>query len=265
VFHVLARVTRRIVRRAVSTSRLNFSQLLQKMLVSVSANVVRILGLLVALSQLGVSLGPVLAGLGIAGFIVGFALQDTLGNFAAGAMILIYRPYDVGDMIEASGVFGKVNAMSLVSTTILTIDNQTLIVPNSKIWGDVIKNVTAQKVRRVDLVFGVSYSDDSPQTEKVLTEILREHPKVLDDPAPTIKLHNLGDSSVDFIVRPWVKTEDYWDVHWDVTREVKVRFDREGISIPFPQRDVHYYEETRLAAAGPEAAPPAPGESVAGG
>jgi small conductance mechanosensitive channel len=129
--------------------------------------------------------------------------------------------------------------MSLVSTTILTFDNQTLVVPNNKIWGDVIRNVTAQKVRRVDLVFGIGYEADIPHAEQVLHAIVKEHPKVLEEPEPTIKLHNLGDSSVDFIVRPWAKTEDYWDVYWDVTREVKMRFDREGISIPFPQRDVH--------------------------
>jgi small conductance mechanosensitive channel len=246
-FRVISRLVRKVVRKAVSNSNLNFSQLLQKMFVSISGNAIMAAGLLVALSQLGFSMGPVLAGLGIAGFIIGFALQETLGNFAAGAMILIYRPFDVGDMIEAAGVTGKVSAMSMVSTTILTIDNQTLIIPNGKIWGDVIKNVTGQTKRRVDMVFGVSYTDDIPHTEQVLGAIVAEHPKVLDDPEPVIKLHTLGESSVDFIVRPWVKTEDYWDVYWDVTREVKMRFDREGISIPFPQRDVHFYEQKRLS------------------
>jgi len=247
VFHLLAKAARKIVRKAVSTSKLSFSQLLQKMFVNTAGNVVWIVGILVALSQLGFSLGPVLAGLGIMGFIVGFALQETLGNFAAGMMILIYRPYDVGDLIEAVGVFGKVSAMSMVSTTILTLDHQTLVVPNGKIWGDVIKNVTAQKVRRVDMVFGISYTDDIPKTEKVLEAILDEAPKVLADPAPMVRLHKLNDSSVDFVVRPWCKTDDYWDVYWAVTREVKMRFDREDISIPFPQRDVHFYEEKRIA------------------
>ena len=246
IFRVMSRLTRKVVRKAVSNSRLQFSQLLQKMFVSISGNAVMVAGLLVALSQLGFSMGPILAGLGIVGFIIGFALQETLGNFAAGAMILVYRPFDVGDFIEAAGAFGKVSAMSMVSTTILTIDNQTLIIPNGKIWGDVIKNVTGQTVRRVDMTFGVSYTDDIPHTEKVLASILDEHPKVLDDPEPLIKLHTLGESSVDFIVRPWVKTDDYWDVYWDVTREVKMRFDREGIRIPFPQRDVHFYEQSRL-------------------
>ena len=184
-----------------------------------------------------------LAGLGVAGFIVGFALQDTLANFASGIMILLYRPYDVGDLIEVGGAFGKVNDMTLVATTILTLDHQTLVIPNNKIWGDVIKNVTAQKIRRIDMVFGISYSDDIPHAEKVLEEILESHDGVLESPEPVVKLHNLGDSSVDFIVRPWVKTDDYWDVYWHVTREVKMRFDAEGISIPFPQRDVHVIQE----------------------
>jgi len=258
-FFFLARVVRRVVRKAVSSARLRLSQLMQRIIVSTAGNAVIILGLLVALSQLGFSLGPILAGLGIVGFIVGFALQDTLANFAAGMMILVYRPFDVGDFVEAAGVFGKVNAMNLVSTTFLTIDNQTLVVPNGKIWGDVIKNVTAQTMRRVDMVFGVSYRDDIPHTEKVLREIVDEHPKVLDDPEPMIKLYKLGDSSVDFLVRPWVKTDDYWDVFWDVTREVKLRFDREGISIPFPQRDIHHYDEKRIAAtACSEASEPQP-------
>jgi small conductance mechanosensitive channel len=250
VFRLLAKFTRKIVARGVKTSKLQFSQLLQKMFVSAAGNAVWAVGLLVALSQLGFALGPILAGLGIMGFIVGFALQDTLGNFAAGMMILIYRPYDVGDFIEAATVFGKVNAMSMVSTTILTVDNQTLVVPNGKIWGDVIRNVTHQKVRRVDLVFGIGYGDDIPLAEKVLMAILKEHPRVLDDPVPVVKLHTLNESSVDFVVRPWCLTDDYWDIHYDVTREVKMRFDKEGIGIPFPQRDIHIYEEKRLSAAG---------------
>lgn len=202
-----------------------------------------LVGILVALSQVGVSLGPALAGLGVAGFIVGFALQDTLGNFAAGGMILFYRPYDVDDFVEVAGAIGLVKKMSLVSTTINTFDNQTLIIPNSKIWGDVIKNVTAQRTRRVDLEFGISYSDDIEKTERILREVLESHEKVLKEPAPNIRLHNLGDSSVNFIVRPWTKTPDYWEVYWDITREVKMRFDREGISIPFPQRDVHIHQQ----------------------
>lgn len=241
-FWLLSRFVRKVTERAVEAPNLRFSQLLKRMLVSVASGMVKLLGVLVALSQLGIQVGPVLAGLGIAGFVLGFALQETLANFAAGVMILAYRPFDVGDLIDcAGGVFGKVSQMSLVSTTILTVDNQTKIVPNGKIWGDVITNVTAQTRRRVDLVFGISYSDDIPHAEEVMSSVLKEHPKVLSDPEPVVKLHELGDSSVNFVVRPWCSPDDYWDVHWDVTREVKLRFDREGISIPFPQRDVHFH------------------------
>jgi small conductance mechanosensitive channel len=246
-FRSLARLTRRWVERGVE--RVNLSFLLRGMIVSTAGNAVLALGVMIALSQMGVSLGPLLAGLGVLGFIVGFALQDTLGNFASGMMILIYRPYDVGDVITAGGVTGKVRDMSLVYTVINTFDNQKMVVPNSKIWGDVIQNVTAQRVRRVDLVFGIAYSDDIDKAEKILSEIIAEHELTLDDPEPTVKLHTLNESSVDFVVRPWVKSADYWDVYWDITREVKMRFDKEGISIPFPQRDVHHFYDQEPPAA----------------
>jgi small conductance mechanosensitive channel len=198
---------------------------------------------MLALSQLGISLGPLLAGLGVAGFIIGFALQETLGNFASGMMILLYRPYDIGDLVEVGGVLGKVDKMSLVSTSLATVDNQLIVIPNNKIWGDVIKNVTAKDVRRVDMVFGISYTDDIPKAEAILEDILKSHDKVLSQPESMVKLHTLNASSVDFVVRPWVNVDDYWDVYWDVTRTVKLRFDEEGVSIPFPQRDVHVYNE----------------------
>ena len=242
VFWILARIARRAVRRAFGSDRVKGSQLLEQTAVSITGKVILLLGLIVALSFLGIELGPVLAGLGIAGFVLGFALQDSLANFAAGAMILLYAPFDVGDAVEVAGVTGVVNSMSLVSTTILTFDNQRLIVPNSKIWGDVIKNITAEDIRRVDLVFGIGYDDDIPEAEKHLARIIDEHPKVLDDPTPTIKLTELADSSVNFIVRPWCATSDYWEVRWDITRQVKLTFDEQGISIPFPQRDVHLHE-----------------------
>jgi len=213
------------------------------------SRLVMIFGFVLALSQIGISLGPLLAGLGVAGFVVGFALQDTLSNFASGMMILIYRPYDIGDVVDVGGVFGVVNRMNLVSTTLLTLDNQMIVIPNSKIWGDVIKNVTAQKTRRVDMVFGISYSDDILKAEALFEEILKSHDKILKDPEPIVRLHELGASSVDFIVRPWVLVTDYWDVYWDVTRAVKLKCDAEGISIPFPQRDVHIYNENELVPA----------------
>lgn len=254
----VSRLTRRLVAKGLKRSNLKISRLLSNMIVSIAGGLVMLLGVLFGLAQLGISVGPLLAGLGIAGFIVGFALQDTLGNFAAGMMILLFRPYDVGDVVEAGGIFGKVSHMSLVNTTILTFDNQTLVMPNSKIWGDVIKNVTAQEKRRVDMTFGIGYSDDIPKAEKVLTEIVTSHDKVLVDPAPVVRLHTLNESSVDFIVRPWVNKDDYWDVYWDVTRAVKIRFDEEDISIPFPQRDIHLYrgDQEPLATVIPTMRPP---------
>ncbi|MBV7299377.1 mechanosensitive ion channel family protein [Enterovibrio paralichthyis] len=237
----IANLTRKVVKRAVAAKNLKFSQLMQDFFISMSGKAVWFIGILIALSQIGLNLTPILTGFGIAGVIVGFALQDTLSNFAAGMMLLIYRPFDVGDYVAAGGVEGKVSHMSLVNTTIKTFDNQIIIVPNSKIWGDVIKNVTHERVRRVDMVFGVSYSDDVLFVEKILTDIVTNHPSVLRSPEPIIKVHVLNSSSVDFIVRPWVKTDDYWDVYWDVTKEVKIRFDKEGISIPFPQQDVHLH------------------------
>ncbi len=154
---------------------------------------------------------------------------------------LLYGPFDKGIIVEVAGVLGKKYLMSLVSTTILTIDNKTLIVPNGKIWGDVICNVTNENIRRVDLVLGVSYDAKIPHVEDIIQTMVNAHPKILKDPAPTIKVHEWGDSSVNFIVRPWVATEDYWNVHWDLTRDLKIKFDEEGIGIPYPQRDVHHY------------------------
>jgi len=237
----VAQLAEMVARRTLQSTRVRFSQLLQRMIISGTRSVILVLGLLVGLSQLGFSLGPLLAGLGIAGFIIGFALQDSLSNFASGLMILVYRPFDVGDLVDVNGAFGTVRQMSLVNTTVLTIDNQTLVIPNNQIWQNVIKNLTAQQTRRVDMLFGIAYSDDINKAERILHDIVTTNDKILEQPEPLVKLHELGESSVNFAVRPWVKTKDYWDVYWDVTRAVKVGFDAEGISIPFPQRDVHLF------------------------
>jgi len=243
IFYKLANLARNLTEKGLEDSRFKLSQLLKRMVASIVRNTILILGVLIALSQIGFSLGPLLAGMGLVGFVVGFALQDTLSNFAAGMLILIYRPFDVDDVIEAGGVSGLVSKMSLVNTTFLTFDNQTIIVPNGKIWGDVIKNVTAQTVRRIDLVFGIAFSDDIEKAEKVMAEVVAAHPAVLDDPPTMIRLHELGDSSVNYIVRPWVNKDDYWETFWALKRAMKMRFDEEGISIPFPQRDVHLFKK----------------------
>jgi small-conductance mechanosensitive channel len=242
-FWFAARIGRGLMRRALERSSLDISSLAREFFIKTTGRLILLFGFIVAIAQLGIEVGPLLAGLGIAGFIIGFALQDTLSNFASGMLILVYRPFDVGDVIEAAGVTGKVDKMNLVSTMVLTFDNQLLVVPNKQIWSGVIRNVTHQDERRVDMTFGIGYSDDIPKAEKILMDILSSHEQVLKDPEPVVRLHTLGDSSVNFIVRPWAKTAEYWDVYWHVTREVKRRFDEEGISIPFPQRDVHIYRD----------------------
>ncbi len=218
------------------------SELLKDFIVNITRKLVFVIGFVVALSMLEINVGPLLAAIGAAGFIVGFALQGTLSNFAAGIMILVYRPYDVGDLVDIGGTFGTVEAMTIVSTTLRKLDNQKVIVPNNKIWGDIVTNVTGTRQRRVDMVFGIGYSDDIAKAQKILEEILENHEAILKDPEPVVRVHELGDSSVNFVVRPWVETENYWDVYWDVTRSVKERFDAEGVSIPFPQRDVHMHQ-----------------------
>jgi small conductance mechanosensitive channel len=242
-FWILAGILSRIVNRALSAMK-KTSDLLRTFLVNSIRRVTIIVGLVVALSMLEIDIGPLVAAIGVMGFVIGFALQDTLGNFASGVMLLMYRPYDVGDVIDAAGVTGTVVKMSLVSTTIKSFDNQKVVVPNSSIWGNVITNITGNDTRRVDMVFGIGYADDIAKTQGILEEIVNNHSLALKDPAPVVKLHELADSSVNFICRPWCKTSDYWNVYWDVTRAVKERFDKEGVSIPFPQRDVHLYKES---------------------
>ncbi len=215
------------------------SSLLKKFLVGGVRRATLLIGLVIAISALGVNITPLLAAIGAAGLVLGLALQGTLSNFASGILILIYRPYDIGDFISAGGVSGKVESMNLVSTSILTVDNQALIVPNNAIWNNVITNVTGRKTRRVDLTFGIGYADDISKAVSVIEEAIKKQPKVLADPAPVVRVHELADSSVNLIARPWTRTEDYWDVYWDLTRQVKERFDAAGINIPFPQRDLH--------------------------
>ena len=243
VFKILANVSAKMAQKSLSKAKL--SALLKDFIVNTTQKVVFLLGLIIALSMLEVNVGPLLAGLGVIGFVVGFALQNTLSNFAAGFMILLYRPYDIGDMVTAGGVTGTVNSMNLVSTTIKTPDNQNEIVPNGQIWGGNITNITGCETRRIDLLFGIGYDDDLAKTQKVLEEIVEGNELVLKNPAPVIKVHELADSSVNFICRPWVNTKDYWTVYWEITRAVKERFDEEGIGIPYPQRDVHVYHMDR--------------------
>jgi len=241
VFKILASFVAKVLERAMGRMK-TASDLLRSFFVNTSRKMILFIGLIVALSMIGVNIAPFVAAIGAVGFVVGFALQGTLSNFASGIMILLYRPYDISDVVTVAGTTGKVEAMNLVSTSLLTPDNQSLIIPNSSIWGDIITNVTAKDVRRVDLVFGIGYADDIAKAHKVLEDVVAKHELVLADPEPVIKVHELADSSVNFVVRPWSKTSDYWAVYWDLTRTVKERFDAEGISIPFPQQDVYVHQ-----------------------
>ncbi|UWQ93643.1 mechanosensitive ion channel family protein (plasmid) [Rhodobacteraceae bacterium M382] len=197
------------------------------------------IGLMVALGIAGVNVTPLFAVFGGLSFILGFALQDTLGNLASGLMIMVLKPFDTGDFIEVGGIGGTVDTMTVVSTQIRTFDNQIIVVPNSKIWGDVITNVSAAETRRVDLVFGIAYTDSAAHAIKVLTAIVAADERCLSEPAAEIFVGELGDSSVNIFCRPWVATDDYWGVYWGIMAKAKEQFDAEGISIPFPQRDVH--------------------------
>ena len=195
-----------------------------------------------AINALGIQTASFIAVLGAAGLAVGLALQGSLSNFASGVLIVMFRPYKVGDWIEAAGVSGSVLEVQILTTELKTGDNKRVIVPNSQIMGSIITNYSAHETRRVDLVVGVSYSDDLDKVRGTLQSIVAADERVLDDPAVTIAVSELADSSVNFVVRPWVKTADYWGVLFDLTETIKKRFDPEGISIPFPQRDVHIYQ-----------------------
>jgi len=229
------------VRRAAQKSN-RFSELLEQFMIKISFRAMILVGLLVGLSTVGINVAALLTVIGGASFIIAFALQDTLSNFAAGVMLLVYRPFDVGDTVEVGGVSGKIGQVSLVSTTIKTFDNKVVLVPNKNVWGQIITNSSSSTERRVDMIFGIGYDDDSEKAKQILEQIVGEHELVLDEPEPVIQLHELADSSVNFICRPWVKTEDYWQVHWDVLKRAKAEFDQAGISIPYPQQDVHIHQ-----------------------
>ena len=218
------------------------SSLLRTFMVSFVRQETMLVGLVVAASALEIKVNPILALIGGAAFVIGLALQGTLANFAHGLLILAHRPYDVGDVIDAGGVSGIVDSMNMLSTKIRTFDNKVIIVPNSKIGGDTITNASASDTRRVDLTFGIGYGDDPEKAKAILELILAEHPLILADPAPVVKLHQLADSAVNFVVRPWTMGGDYWTVYWEVTAAVKREFDREGVSIPFSQQDIHIHQ-----------------------
>lgn len=195
--------------------------------------------IIAALSQLGINTTSLVALLGAAGLAIGLSLQSSLSNFASGVMLIIFRPFTKGDFVEAGGATGVIDNISIFTTTMTTPDNKEIIVPNGAILGNNITNYSARPTRRVDMVFGISYDDDIRKAKQLLEEIIAADERVLAEPAPVIVLGELADSSVNFLVRPWVKAEDYWPLLWQTTETVKLRFDEAGISIPYPQMDVH--------------------------
>ncbi|MGB5347040.1 MAG: mechanosensitive ion channel domain-containing protein [Woeseia sp.] len=199
--------------------------------------------IIAAITEIGVKTTSFIAVIGAAGLAVGLALQGSLSNFAAGVLIVLFRHYKVGDFIEAGGVSGSVVSVQILTTTLRTGDNKAVIIPNGNILKGTITNYSANDTRRIDMVFGVGYGDDLDKARATMKEVIDADERVLTEPACVIAVDELADSSVNFNVRPWVKTADYWAVRWDLTEAIKKRFDKDGISIPFPQRDLHIIKE----------------------
>jgi small conductance mechanosensitive channel len=203
--------------------------------------------LIAVLGLFGIQTTSLIAILGAAGLAVGLALQGTLSHFASGIMLLIFRPFRVGDVVEVGGTIGKVQEIGIFTTTLTSPDNIKITVPNSQVYGTTIKNMNGYDTRRVDMVMGVSYDDDLAVAMETMGRVVREDARVLADPEPQIAVAELADSSVNFVVRPWCKAEDYWNVKFDLTRRLKEELEATGCSIPFPQRDVHLFREAGSA------------------
>lgn len=241
---ILAGFARKGVKRLLKKSKTDDA--LVSFLSSLAFILVIVFTVIAALAKFGVQTASFVAVLGAAGFAVGFALQGSLANFAAGVMLLLFRPFRIGDLIEAAGVLGVVKEIRIFSTEVATLDNVKILVPNGKIVGDVIKNITGYDTRRIDLVFGIGYASSISKAYDVIQKELKEDQRILTDPPAQIAVSELADSSVNFVVRPWVKKEDYWDVRFDLTRKIKEKFDDSGIEIPFPQQVVHLSKEAEI-------------------
>lgn len=237
----LVRVLSRFVERVMMRKEYDLS--LQKFLVRLISITLKAVLFISVISMVGVKTTSFVAILGAAGLAVGFALQGSLANFAGGVMILMFKPFKIGDVIESQGYTGKVHEISIFHTIMKTFDNKTIIIPNGAVSGGSITNYTEETTRRVDMTFGVGYDDDIAKVKNILQKVMDEDGRVLDDPAPMIVLSEHGDSSINFFVRPWCKTEDYWSIYFDTHEKVKLAFDEAGINIPYPQHDVHLFRE----------------------
>lgn len=238
---IVARGVRRSARRALERSRVD-AMLVPFLTSAVYWGVLVFVGVAV-LNLFGIQTTSFVAVLGAAGFAVGLAFQGTLSNFSAGVMLLVFRPFDVGDFVEAAGASGEVVEIGLFSTKLHTTDNVRVILPNSSVFGNLIRNYTANDTRRVDLTVGIDYGDDIGAALQTVERVLEAEQRVLDEPAPVTGVAELGDSAVGLMVRPWCRTEDYWSLRRDLTRTLKEELEADGFSLPFPQRDVHLFRE----------------------
>lgn len=241
VIFYIGRLVAKTVRRFMEKALLGRSvdKAVVSFVVSIVYAIILIATVLMALSQVGVQTTSFIAILGAAGLAVGLALQGSLANFASGILIILFRPFKSGDFIDAGGITGTVDKIEIFQTIMKTPDNKLVIVPNAQITGSAITNYSAEPIRRVDLVIGIGYDSDLRKAKHLLEQMLKEDPRVLAEPAPVVKVSALADSSVNFNVRPWVNSADYWNVYWDTLEKVKLTFDEHGIGIPFPQMDVH--------------------------
>lgn len=241
VGRLVARVLTKTLRNVMQKQEVD--KILETFVCNLAYWAVMLFVIIAAINHVGVETTSLIAVMGAAGLAVGLALQGSLSNFAAGILIVVFRPYRVGDYVDAGGVAGTIQQVQILTTILKTPDNKDIIVPNSQIMGGTITNFSANETRRVDMVVGVSYSDDLDKVRKTIRELVDADERILKEPACQIAVSELADSSVNFVVRPWAKTDDYWAVKFDLTEAIKKRFDMEGISIPFPQRDVHLYKE----------------------
>lgn len=226
-----------LFRRLMAKSK--YDAMLVDFLEAIISAILMLFVIVASLNQLGVDTTSLVAILGAAGLAIGLSLQDSLKNFAAGVMLLVFKPFKSGDFVEAAGTAGTINKIGIFTTTMATPDNKEIIVPNGGIYSNNITNYSAKETRRVDMVVGIGYDADLRKAKEILNEMVRADERILSEPAPTVAVSELADSSVNFVVRPWCKASDFWGVKFDFTEQVKLRFDQEGISIPFPQMDVH--------------------------
>lgn len=230
-----------VFRRLMAKSK--YDQMLIDFLESIISAILMLFVIVASLDELGVDTTSLVAILGAAGLAIGLSLQDSLKNFAAGVMLLVFKPFRAGNFVEAAGTAGSVQKIGIFTTTMTTPDNKEIIIPNGKIYSDNITNYSAKDTRRVDMVVGIGYDSDLLKAKQILVEMCEADERILDDPAPVVAVAELADSSVNFTVRPWVNAADFFAVKWDFTEKVKLRFDEEDITIPFPQMDVHLHKE----------------------